>query len=109
MSHQNGASQHNISSETSSDTAFLDVMTGDQNSSWTEEIYVNNHSIQFKLDTGAEVTAVSEKVFANLKNIKLQKASQVLLGPAQQKLEVLGRFDGHFLCKGKLVNIQYFL
>ena len=53
-----GAGQH-------IDTAFLDVQTGDHNSSWIEEICLNNHSIPFKLDTRAEVTAVSETVFAN--------------------------------------------
>ena len=95
------ASQCNIFSETSIDTAFLDVMTGNQNLSWKEEIYPNKHPIQFKLDTGVEVTAISETAFANIKNTQLQKASRVLLGPARQKLEVLGQFDGHFLCKGE--------
>ena len=95
------ASKCNISSETSIDTAFLDVMTGNQNLSWKEEIYLNKHPIQFKLDTAAEVTAISETTFANIKNTQLQKASRILLGPARQKLEVLGQFDGHFLCNGE--------
>ena len=59
------------------------------------------HPIQFKLDTGAEVTVISETAFANIKNTQLQRASRILLGPARQKLEVLGQFDGHFLCKGE--------
>ena len=100
---------HSTSSETSMDTAFLDVMIGDQSSSWTVEIRLNNHPILFKLDTGAEVTAVSEKVFANLKNTKLQKASRILLGPARQKLDILGQFDGHFLYKGETCQHTVFV
>ena len=73
-------------------------MTGNQNLSWKEEVYTNKHPIQLRLDTGAEVTAISETAFANIKNSQLQKASRVLLGPAQKKLEVLGQFDGHFIC-----------
>ena len=93
------------------DTAFLDVMIGDQSSSWTVEIRLNNHPILFKLDTGAgaEVTAVSEKVFANLKNTKLQKASRILLGPGRQKLDILGQFDGHFLYKGETCQHTVFV
>ena len=75
-----GANQHSV--ETSIDTAFLDVMTGTKQSSWTANISLNSHPIQFKLDTGAEVTAISDKVFSSLCNAKLQKASKVLLGPA---------------------------
>lgn len=85
-----GAGQHSSSSETNMHTAFLDALTGYHHSSWIEEIFLNDHSVQFKLDTGVEVTAVSEAVFANLKDTKLQKASQIILRPAQQKLKVLG-------------------
>ena len=91
-----GASQHCVSSETSIDTSFLDVLTENQKVSWTVNIFLNNHPIDFKLDTGAEVTAVSEDVFASLQNVKLQKAKRVLLRPARQKLDVLGQFEGHF-------------
>ena len=34
---------------------------------------------------------------------------RILLGPARQKLVVLGQFDGHFLCKAKPVNKQFLL
>ena len=63
-----GASQHCV--KTNIDTAFLDVMTGTKQSSWTAEISLNSHPTQFKLDTGAEVTAVSDDVFSSLCNAK---------------------------------------
>ena len=64
--------------------------------SWTAKPFLNNQTIDFKLGTGSEVTAVSHEVFARLKNVTLQKATRVLLGPAQQKQDVLGQFEGHF-------------
>ena len=104
-----GANQHSVHSETSIDSAFLDVMTGTDQSSWTVEISMNNHLIQFKLDTGAEVTAVSDQVFSSLCNVKLQKASKVLLGPARQKLEAIGQFNGHFVHKGETCQHTVFV
>ena len=104
-----GANQHSVHSETSIDTAFLDVMTGTDQSSWTVEISLTNHLIQFKLDTGAEVTTVSDQVFSSLCNIKLQKTSKVLLGPARQKLEAIGQFDGHFVHKGETCQHTVFV
>ena len=66
------ATQHSV--EISIDTAFLDMITGTKQSSWTAEISLNSYPIQFKLDTGAEFTAVSDEVFSSLCNAKLQKA-----------------------------------
>ena len=63
-----GASQYCV--KTNIDTAFLDVMTGTKQSCWTAEISLNSHPTQFKLDTVAEVTAVSDDVFSNLCNAK---------------------------------------
>ena len=65
--------------------------------------------IDFKLDIGAEVTAVSHEVFGGLKNVTLQKATRVLLGPAQQKLDVLNQFEGHFKHKGEACQQTVFV
>ena len=49
--------------------------------------------IVFKMDTGAEVTVISEKVYCTLKKTKLEKPAIVLYGSAHQPLEVLGQFS----------------
>ena len=103
------ASQHSVSSETCIDASFLDVLTANQKVSWTAKPFLNNQIIDFKLDTGAEVTAVSHEVFARLKNVTLQKATRVLLGPARQKLDVLGQFEGHFKHKGEACQQTVFV
>ena len=46
----------------------------------------------FKIDTGAEVSAISKEVFKELRGLKLHKPSRILYGPAQQTLKVLGQF-----------------
>ena len=58
----------------------------------TTTVVINGKEVKFKLDTGAEVTAVSEQTYNSLTGIKLQKASRILYGPARQALVVIGQF-----------------
>ena len=58
---------------------------------WQDKLFVNGARVQFKLDTGADVTVVPEDVYKKLK-VKLQSTSKVLTGPSQQNLDVLGSF-----------------
>ena len=80
--------------ELSLDMAFLGVVTSEQEPSWTTTLLLGNRQTTFKLDTGAEVTAVSEEVYQSLGQGNLQRSSKALYGPACQTLEVLGQFTG---------------
>ena len=53
---------------------------------------MGNRSLLFKVDTGAEVTAIIESVYKDLTKIRLQKASKILHGPTNQSLQVVGQF-----------------
>ena len=96
------ASQHSVDVDTftSADsthstydlTTFLDVIHTGNKAVWTATLKVNQQEVVFKLDTGAEVTAISETVYKSLDNISLQKPTRSLVGPAQHKLQVLGEF-----------------
>lgn len=55
---------------------------------------MNDIPIQFKIDTGAEVTAIPPKKFSKLKGITLTQAHKVLHGPAKYLLKVNGQFTG---------------
>ena len=46
--------------------------------SWTVDIAVNGVLLTFKVDTGAEVTAISEQAYRALRRIKLEKSSKTL-------------------------------
>ena len=56
-------------------------------------ILLNEVETVFKLDTGAEITAISKPVYERLKGVKLQPTSRLLYGPTRQPLKVLGQFQ----------------
>ena len=70
------------------------MLQGSSDSSWTSTLRIAGKRIQFKLDTGAEVTSISETTYQKLDKIPLQRASRSLQGPAGQTLTVLGQFTG---------------
>ena len=74
------------------DTAFLDAMITSSESSWYITVTLESTMVQFKLDTGAAVTAISEETYHRLPSVQLQTPSKILSGPANQKLIVLGQF-----------------
>ena len=76
------------------ETTFLDVVQTENHTVWNATIQLNQQNVTFKLDTGTEVTVISHKAFERLSNVDLQQSTRSLLGPAKQKLEVLGQFSG---------------
>ena len=55
---------------------------------------VGDSKVTFKLDTGAEVTAITEETFKKLGEISLMRPLKALYGSAHQPLEVVGNFIG---------------
>ena len=74
--------------------AFLGNLTALQpQQPWVVDLEVRGHIIPFKLDTGAEVTAITEQKYHRLGQPKLSSPSRVLYGPAHQPLSILGELD----------------
>lgn len=48
------------------DTMFLDTISSDERSCWRTTINLNGVQVSFKLDTGAEVTAISEEAYQQI-------------------------------------------
>jgi len=67
-------------------------VTNSQESAWSATVLVGKTEVQFKLDTGAAVTAITEETYKSLKSVTLKKPSKLLYGPARQELQVLGQF-----------------
>jgi len=80
--------------ELSLDSSFLDAMTSASQNSWNTKVLLEKTNVDFKLDTGAEVTAITEETFKSLSGIRLHKPFKTLHGPAKQSLNVLGQFTG---------------
>ena len=55
----------------------------------------------FKLDTGAEVTAISLETFRALRRQNLSSPQKVLYGPSRSTLDIAGQFEGRFSHKTK--------
>ena len=90
-----------IDSIGSQDTAFLDSTTTDSKSAWYIELEIGDQATTFKMDTGAEVTAISEKTYKSLQSPPpLNPPDRILCGPAQKPLKVAGQ------CKLQLSHMR---
>ena len=68
---------------------------------WYKEISVNDVSVQFKLDTGAEVSVVPEGKAPR----KLMRSKRKLVGPGNTQLKVLGTFEA-LLCTDTRMHVE---
>ena len=89
-----------VISDSALSEVFLGTVTaaGDQHP-WVVKLQLSGQSIAFKLDTGAEVSAITEDTYKCLGEPRLSKPSRVIYGPARQQLHVLGQFSAR-LTKG---------
>ena len=83
------------------DVAFLDQLTPQSSEKcWLTPIQLCGKSTTFKIDTGAEVTAVNEETYKRLGTPALNTPDRRLFGPSTQPLEALGSFKGKVTHKG---------
>jgi len=73
---------------------FLGVVSSNTDSAWLATVQLHGKGVTFKLDTGAEVTAISERVYKMLKGVTLQTPSKSLFGPTHNAIQVVGQFQG---------------
>ena len=65
-------------------------------SQWFATVSLNKQEVEFKLDTGAEVTVISEATLSTLSDVQLKKPTKALYGPTKSPLKVIGQFTGCF-------------
>ena len=85
------------------DTAYIDALS-QAAESWKVKLRVSGRVIEFKVDTGAEVTAISDTAFGTMRKQTLKAPTKVLYGPARTALNVLGQFEGELSYQGKSTN-----
>ena len=98
-----------LTSESILETAFLNTLATEPTSAWFASVKLNEQEINFKLDTGAEVTAISEEVYQGLQKPKLSTPEKALYGPSRQPLKTLGQFHGCLSHKNKVVKQRIFV
>ena len=59
---------------------------------WTIVLDLNSSQREFKIDTGADVTVISEHVYNESRDGPLSSSNRILRGPSRQSLQVLGKF-----------------
>ena len=64
-----------------------------QYTSSTANLFLKRQTVNFKLDTGAEVTVINRQTLQRLPRTQLQPTSKTLHGPAQHPLQVTGEFE----------------
>ena len=91
------------------DTSFLDTMSGGQEKAWFTNIKLKGTDIAFKLDTGAEMTAITSDAYLLLGKPQLNAADRLLCGPSRHPLSVLGKFECDLAIKGKVTKQDIFV
>ena len=98
-----------ITIENPLDTAFLGTLEAEKTATWSTTVKLSSHSLNFKLDTGAEVTAISEKAHETIGKPQLSTPKKVLCGPSQQPLKTLGQFVGTLSHRRKTTEQNVFV
>ena len=91
-----------ITTENFLDIAALDVVTSNTVAPWTAKIRVFGVELPFKLDTGADVTAITEESYRRIGERKLTPPDNPVYGPSGNPLEVRGWFTGKLSYGNKL-------
>ena len=83
---------HNVEQDSSAlESFYLDTIQNTQDINfWTTDVKVNNVTVTFKVDTGAEVTAISEETLKTLGSSLVTKPNKKLCGPNGQPLSLTG-------------------
>lgn len=96
-------------SDSDSDYAFLGEMSTPTTKAWTEKVTLNGDSVNFKIDTGADVISIPESIFNPARDGKLDKPLKRLVGPGQNLLNVKGGFQSKMCAKGQSTDQRVYV
>ena len=83
-----------VSTESEEPSAFLGSLGKASENPWTVTLQLDNSPVIFCIDTGAEVTVISDKTWRNLGKPTLTSPERELRGPNNHRLVVLGQWKG---------------
>ena len=95
--------------ESNLDSAFLDTLSQSSTETWRVKLKLASQTLEFKIDTGAEVTAISDVAFRAFKGFKLDRPKKMLYGPARNLLKVIGQFEGELCHRGKTTKQKVYV
>jgi len=65
--------QDTIISEETMEQHYLYAIRTSQEASWSATLHIRSHEVPFKIDMGAEITAISDKVYKDINQPTLQR------------------------------------
>ena len=105
--------QYQDSDSDDEQTAYLGVLSLNEMTTskpWRIFLAVNDHPIRFKIDSGADVTAIPEHIYQTMKNPPaLRKASEALHGPRRNQLQVAGKLTATIRDQQHLTKQEIFI
>ena len=92
------------------EVVYLDTVSNSGNKPWTADIKVNETTILFKIDSGADVTVIPLTVYqrSNLQPT-LKSTSKVLMGPCNYKMNCIGTFTTQLRHEDKTTTEEIFV
>lgn len=89
-----GVVQKDETNSHDTDDAFLGTVGDESEEPWTVNALLNETLIEFHIDTGAEVTVISDLTFKKLRGVVLLPSLRTLRGPSWETLPAKGQFRG---------------
>lgn len=75
---------------------FLDTVDAvNSDTPWIAKLQLNNREVEFKVDTGADVSVLPEEHYQPGRDGALEKMTRKLSGPVGNQLQVLGKISGY--------------
>ena len=89
-----GEVHQDSSSEIDHDDVFLGAVGTAAENPWSVTLQLNGEPVEFQIDTGAEVSIISDQLHKKISSPSLTPVPQTLRGPGNNVLPVKGRFSG---------------
>ena len=80
--------------ETDDNSAFMGAVSDKPGSPWTVTIELNDKPVLFTIDTGADVTVISSRIWREIGQPPLSQSDRTLRCPDEHSLKVKGMFKG---------------
>lgn len=93
----------------SDEYAFLGEIGTEKSEPWREKVEINGEMVNFKLDTGADVTSIPESLYKPERDGELRMPKRTLLGPSRYPLKVRGCFKAEMAARGRCTSQNIYL
>ena len=98
-----------VDTHTDPSDAFLGALGDTADSTWSVTIDINETPMEFHIDTGAEVTVISEEAWRKLGQPALSIPGRTLRGPDTHKLPTTGQFTAKLSKEGHTAEEEIFV